>query len=49
MINMFEEYEEVKKRGQVPYCAVNGKPITASFIDKENFQKEVRKALENIN
>jgi len=49
MINMFEEYEEVKKRGQVPYCAVNGKPITASFIDKENFQKEVRKALENSN
>jgi len=48
-INMFEEYEEVKKRGQVPYCAVNGKPITASFIDKENFQKEVRKALENSN
>ena len=48
-INMFEEYEEVKKRGQVPYCAVNGKPIAASFIDKENFQKEVRKALENSN
>ena len=47
MINMFEEYEEVKKRRQVPYCAVNGKPIMAFFIDKENFQKEVRKALEN--
>lgn len=45
MINMFEEREEVEKRGQVPYCAVNGKPITAFFMDKENFQKEVKMAL----
>ncbi len=45
MINMFEEPEEVEKRGQVPYCAVNGKPITAFFMDKENFQKEVKMAL----
>ncbi|MEM2988247.1 MAG: GNAT family N-acetyltransferase, partial [Candidatus Bathyarchaeia archaeon] len=45
MINMFEEREEVEKRGQVPYCAVNGKPITAFFMDKENFQSEVKMAL----
>ena len=44
-INMFEEIKEVKKRGQVPYCAVNGKPITTFFMDKENFQKEVIEAL----
>lgn len=46
MINMFEESEEVEKRGQVPHCAVNGKAITSFFMDKENFQKEVKAALE---
>jgi N-acetylglutamate synthase-like GNAT family acetyltransferase len=46
MINRFEESEEVKKRGQVPACAVNGKPIKTFFADKENFQKEVKTALE---
>jgi predicted GNAT family acetyltransferase len=46
MINMFEESEEVEKRGQVPYCAVNGRAITTFFMDKENFQKEVREALQ---
>jgi len=45
MINMFEEPEEVKKRGRVPHCAVNGKPIETFFMDKENFQREVKKAL----
>jgi GNAT superfamily N-acetyltransferase len=45
MINMFEEREEIQKRGQVPYCAVNGKPATAFFMDKENFQKEVKAVL----
>jgi len=45
MINIFEEQEEVKKRGRVPYCAVNGKPVEASFADKENFQREVKKIL----
>jgi len=45
MVNMFEEREEIQKRGQVPYCAVNGKPITAFFMDKENFQREVKMAL----
>lgn len=44
-INMFEEHGEVEKRGQVPICAVNGKPITAFFLDKESFQKEVKEAL----
>ncbi|MEM2848860.1 MAG: GNAT family N-acetyltransferase [Candidatus Bathyarchaeia archaeon] len=46
MVNMFEEAEEVEKRGQVPQCAVNGKAIKASFMDRVNFQKEVREALE---
>jgi N-acetylglutamate synthase-like GNAT family acetyltransferase len=45
MINRFEEPEEVKKRGQVPTCVVNGKPIKTFFADKENFQKEVKRAL----
>ncbi|MEM2975336.1 MAG: GNAT family N-acetyltransferase [Candidatus Bathyarchaeia archaeon] len=45
MINMFEEQEEVKIRGQVPTCAVNGQPIKAFFLDKENFHKEVKEAL----
>jgi N-acetylglutamate synthase-like GNAT family acetyltransferase len=44
MINKFEESEEVEKRGQVPSCAVNGKPIETFFMDKENFQKEVKRA-----
>jgi len=45
VVNMFEEQEEVKKRGQAPICAVNGKPITAFFLDKKNFQREVEEAL----
>lgn len=45
MVNMFEEAEEVEKRGQVPQCAVNGKAIKASFMDRENFKREVREAL----
>lgn len=45
MVNRFEEMEEVKKRGQVPACAVNGKPIQTFFMDEENFQKEVKTAL----
>ncbi|MEM3442990.1 MAG: hypothetical protein QW667_07690 [Candidatus Bathyarchaeia archaeon] len=49
MVNMFEEWEEVEKRGRVPTCAVNKKPITAFFMDKENFQKEVREALKETN
>ncbi|MBS7608375.1 GNAT family N-acetyltransferase [Candidatus Bathyarchaeota archaeon] len=45
-VNMFEEQDEVNKRGQVPLCAVNGKPVTTFFLDKENFQREVIEALE---
>jgi len=47
MINGFEEFEEVKKRGTVPTCAVNGKPIETFFMDKQNFQKEVKMALKS--
>ncbi len=46
MINKFEAPEEVEKRGQVPSLAVNRKQIKAFFMDKENFQKEVRQASE---
>jgi len=45
MINEFEEAEEVKKRGKVPFCIVNKKPIETFFLDKENFQREVKEAL----
>jgi len=45
VINVFEEPEEVTKRGSVPFCTVNGKPIQTFFTDKENFQKEVKTAI----
>lgn len=45
LINKYEESEEVKRRGKVPFCAVNKKPIETFFLDKENFQSEVMKAL----
>jgi N-acetylglutamate synthase-like GNAT family acetyltransferase len=45
MINKFEEPEEVEERGEVPSCAVNRKPIKTFFMDRENFQKEVKVAL----
>lgn len=47
MINEFEEVEEVKKRGKVPPCVVNKKPIESFFMDKDNFQKEVKEALKH--
>jgi GNAT superfamily N-acetyltransferase len=46
MINQFEEVEEIKKREKVSFCIVNQKPIESFFSDKENFQREVREALE---
>jgi GNAT superfamily N-acetyltransferase len=46
IINKFEEPEEVKKRGDVPFCVVNGRQIKSFFMDKENFQREVKEALE---
>jgi len=45
MINKFEERQEVERRGWVPACVVNGKPITSFFMDREGFQQEVREAL----
>ena len=44
-INKFEEPGEVKRRGQVPFCTVNENAIQTFFMDKENFQKEVKHAL----
>lgn len=35
----FEERNEVRKREQVPVCAINEKPTIASFVDKVSFQK----------
>lgn len=46
IINTFENREKVKKRGNVPYCVVNKKPIESFVLDEEDFQQEVRKALE---
>ncbi len=45
MINKFEEPEEVERRRRVPSCVVDGKPIETFFMDKENFQEEVKSAL----
>ncbi len=45
MIDEFEEAEEVRKRGRVPFCVVNKKPIESFFMDKKNFQREVKEAL----
>lgn len=45
-VNIFEEVEEVKKRGEIPICAVDGKPIKAFFMDKMNFQNEIREVLQ---
>lgn len=46
MINQFEEPEEARRRGK-PTCVVNKKPIESFFLDRENFQREVREALED--
>ncbi|MFQ6083961.1 MAG: hypothetical protein ACE5WD_11490 [Candidatus Aminicenantia bacterium] len=45
MINESEEPKEVKKREKVSFCIVNAHPIKSFITDKENFLKEVRKAL----
>ena len=47
LINGFEEYEEVEKRGAVSFCIVNQRPIESFILDKENFQSEVRDALKS--
>lgn len=47
MIDTFWEHEEVRKRGKTPGCAVNGIPIKSFFMDKENFQREVKQAIKH--
>jgi hypothetical protein len=47
MINQFDESEEVEKRGKIFPCIVNQKPIESFFLDKENFQREVKEALKD--
>jgi len=44
-INKVEEPEEVKKRGCFEGCIVNGKPIKAFVLDREDFEKEVKEAI----
>lgn len=44
-INKAEEPEEVKKRGYIEGCVVNAKPMKSFVLDKEDFQREVAKAL----
>lgn len=46
LINKAEDSQEVKKRGNVPFCVVNKIPIKSFVTDEEKFQSEVRKALE---
>lgn len=45
IINLFEEENEIRKRGKIFFCIINGKPIQTFFFDKENFQREVKEAL----
>ncbi|MEO0091968.1 MAG: GNAT family N-acetyltransferase [candidate division WOR-3 bacterium] len=47
LINKFEEPNEVIKRGNPPFCIINKKPIRTFILDKNNFIKEVKKALDN--
>ncbi len=44
-INKMLDQDDIKKRGKVPFCAVNKRPIHSFIMDKESFQWEVRKAL----
>lgn len=44
-INIFEESIEVSKRGKIYNVIVNKIPIKSFFLDKENFEKEVKEAL----
>ncbi|TET22125.1 MAG: GNAT family N-acetyltransferase [Candidatus Stahlbacteria bacterium] len=47
MVNRFEEAAEVRKRGSVPACVVNKKPIQSFVLDKTGFQKEVKEGLKH--
>lgn len=44
-INLFEESIEISKRGKFYNVIVNKIPIKSFFLDKENFEKEVKEAL----
>ena len=45
VINEFREPLEVKRRGVVPFCIVNGHPIKTFFTNRERFKREVREAM----
>ncbi len=45
-IDKSKEPEEFENRGKVEGCFVNAKPIKAFVLDRDNFRKEVRGALE---
>ncbi|MFX1563763.1 MAG: hypothetical protein ACFFDP_10725 [Promethearchaeota archaeon] len=45
VFNKYEVHDEVEKRGNISECIVNQHPIKSFFMDKENFQREVREAL----
>ncbi len=45
IIDVFWEQNEVERRGKTPTCAFNGIPIRSFFMDKENFQREVKQAI----
>jgi len=47
MIDMFWEQEEARKRGEAPPAAVNGIPIKSFFMDKVNFEREVKQAIKH--
>lgn len=49
IVNQFEEEDEIRKRGKISFCIVNSKPIQTFFLDKENFQREVKEALKEKN
>ena len=44
-IDKMLDVAETRKRGNVPFCAVNKKPIQSFFLDKKTFQQEVKEAL----
>ncbi len=48
IVNKSDETEEVRKRGLVPFCVVNGVPIETTFMDEETFGSEVKDALEEF-
>lgn len=46
-VNKFFDEDEIRKRGNVPFCAVNGHPIKEFFMNAKGFQQEVKKALQD--